>query len=240
MPYQWIEPERAFQYFGVSIYCSYKNNDINNKEKYRFTTAKHEDFESHIYEFDIRDFGAWESEGPEVGDVVKWLIEHQTLKMPTRLGIDYPFKRGSFDWYENHPDVCINRLSKAMIHADRVNKTKMYRMFIHMGNAHQMESWSTTYLKGHVLDAPKTRLTKGRRQLRGESKKTDEGSFFWHLSMSGSFVRNLANAIFYGDRNIVGLICTEYPQMVAASECEDFHKSPNFFTPVYNAGVDSG
>jgi len=242
MPYKWVEPKLFLRHFGVNIYHTYKDNNIDKPEGYRFSTACHEDFEVHVYEFDVREFGAYEAEGPVIEDVIKWLIEHQTLKMPTRLGTDYPFKRGSFNWYLNHPNEAINRLAKAMSKADGTNKPKMYRALLHMGNAHQMQSWDSPYLKGHVIDAPREILFKGRTKLDDDETKSvvDRGSFFWYLHMSGGFVTHLANAIMYGDNNIVELIRTEYPQMVAAAEQDDWHKPPPGFNAVYDAPVTYG
>jgi len=241
MPYQWVEPEVALEYFGVKIYHVYRNNHMPDKREYVFTTAKHEDFEVNVYEFDVRNINTWEANGHDIDKTIKWCIEHQCLKMPTRIGIDYPFKRGSFNWYIEHPNKCINKLAWAMMKADRVNQVKMYRMFPHMGNANQMRSWKTPYLKGVVIDKPGIEWFENRnKESRDETIDIRMGSFYWYRYRSGSFVTHLANAILYADRDIVEIIRTEYPQMVAAAEWDSWHMAPTNFAAVYNAEEHSG
>jgi len=237
MPYKWVEPELFMSYFGVNIYNAYKDNDISKKEKYFFTTDVHEDVEESVYIFDVSTFPWWKDSGYSVQLSIERAIDQQMLKIPNRHGVDYPFKRGSFNWYVEHPNKCINQLAHAIMKADMENMIKMCRLFTHMGYAHKMRSWYTPCLKGYVLDAPKEILFKKNHTVDEAYKYAGHGSFFWYLYKSGSFVTCLANAILHGDQNIVKTISTEYPQMVAAAQCENWNKAPICFCPVYNGGL---
>ncbi len=52
MPYQWVEPEVAINFNGKTIYHVYKNDRLDCRMTYWFTT---EPLENGKYEFDIRD-----------------------------------------------------------------------------------------------------------------------------------------------------------------------------------------
>ena len=56
MPLKWVEPYKVFTHRGISIYCTYKNDDYENPSTYWFTTDVTEDkSENEKCEFDIRD-----------------------------------------------------------------------------------------------------------------------------------------------------------------------------------------
>lgn len=52
MPHQWVEPELFIEHRGVSVYRTYKDQDIEMPKIYWYTTDITEERE---YEFDVRD-----------------------------------------------------------------------------------------------------------------------------------------------------------------------------------------
>jgi len=67
---EWIEPEIFLQHNGVTVYHAYKNNDVEQKFTYWFTTNPeyYEEFggEADPYEFDVRDLNTPPPDNPQL------------------------------------------------------------------------------------------------------------------------------------------------------------------------------
>lgn len=242
MPYQWIKPELVFSYFGVSIFRTYRRGFYVDPYQYNFTTCDFNDEEE--YQFDARELGEWHEyiaahgkikEGGtyenHMHNVIKMAIEHQTLNMPVP-DADYPDKRGSFDWYTNHPNSFMKSLSCAVMQADMDNKAKLDEIYRHMILSNSSGNWSKVH-DGSIVDAP---IKPYIRTTNTEAEDPAGGCFFWYLKRSGSFVTHMANAISFADEKNLEIIRQVYPQMVAAYERINWNDAPDGFSKVYSAG----
>ena len=243
MPYKWVKPDLYLEYFGVRIFHAYNNSNQRAPLNNWFTTHNGESECS--WEFDVRDLGELsemnlaagrdESDDTDtaIKEAIKRAIECQAIKLPVDDGIDYPFKRGSFNWYANHPNVFIQRLASAVMIADVSNKSRLDKVYHHMVESNSSGNYDTVF-DGDIIDGP---MFLGKRASINEPGEFCEGSFFWYLKKSGSFVTNMANVIAHADNENVEIIKMIYPQMVAAFKRPDWNITPLGFKPVYNAGV---
>jgi hypothetical protein len=75
MPYttpEWVEPEVALEYNGVTIYHVYKNDELDIRLTYWFTTSWEE--REHA-DFDVRDIPGWDNKKENIEDTLKLAID---------------------------------------------------------------------------------------------------------------------------------------------------------------------
>jgi len=231
MPYKWVEPELYLEYFGVCIFHAYDDDMYDEQLNNWFTTTS--DDPDGTWQFDAREL----TEGNDYSNVafkkaINREIELQSLKFPKDVG--YPFKRGSFDWYVNHPSKFISQLAFVVMNADVENKARLKNIYRHLFESNVSGSWDVIFA-GDVVDAP---LTLGNRGSSEKSGNYGYGSFFWYLNKSGSFVTYLANMILLADAENIALVKREYPQMIAAHEMDNWNDAPKGFEPIYDARGD--
>lgn len=237
MPYQWINPDIFINYFNIRIYHVYKNDSYENKLSHWFTTDITEPEDKQTCKFDIRDLEECQPEACEddYKEIIKLAIENQTLKLPENMKYLVPI--GCFDWYLNHPNDFIKEIAHTAIRADLDNTSKLRNIFPHLIAAKMANSWDTV-IAGNVIKAPRDADPKRwtyERFLEYNSEHVQQGSFFWYLYRSGSFVTCLAQAIQFARPTYRELIKKVYPQMVASYTIANWHKSPIAFQPCYNA-----
>lgn len=237
MPYKWVDPEVAISYFGVKVYHVYKSDNIDDKLQHIFTTNIGGTDGHDNYEFDIRDLDEW-NERSEWSDTefrlefaLRSAIENQSLELPD--GVSYTSKIGSFNWYTMHPDQFISNLSCAAKNAIGDNLIKLERMFPHLVKSMVIYN-NGCVVPGDVIN-PHHYMLKLKCSQYNTDEDVQQGSFFWYLYRSGSFVTYMANAINYTSDEYRVIIKKEYPQMIAAYNMPDWHKAPPSFQPYYNA-----
>lgn len=244
MPRKWVAPELYLEYFGVRIFHAYDDDNYEDPLNNWFTTCNTDGGDD--WQFDVRDLGELSEVNLALGrgefvdtddaikGAIKRAIELQVLDLPAEDDVEYPFKRGSFNWYVNHPGIFIRYLSNAMLHVDANNRSRINEIYHHMITSSTVGNWDKV-CDGDVVDEPITF------DARASIKIADGvyyGCFFWYLNRSGSFVTHMAHAIQYADKKNLELIRQVYPQMIAAYECEDWNTKPEGFAPEYNAGAD--
>lgn len=241
MPYDWVEPILVFKYFGVSIFHTYNDGMLKQPRMFHFTTCNFNDETE--YQFDARELDEWReyimahgkikengTYESHMHNVIKMAIERQTLVMPTPY-LRYAVKRGCFEWYYTHPNDFINSLAGAVIAAALNNKERLNKIYRHMIYSNSVGDW-LLLCHGDVVDAP---ILPVFRVSNREEKNPCNGSFFWHLNRSGSFVAHMANVILHADIKNIEAIRQVYPQMIAAFELRDWNEKPSGFKPVYDA-----
>jgi len=238
MPYKWVEPDLYLEYFGVRIFHAYDDEWYDQPLSYWFTTSSLDD--SQGWWFDARDYVSVVNiaasrdehciDNIALKEGIMRAIELQELKLPVDEGVDYSFKRGSFNWYVNHPGEFIQSLSKAIMKADMGNRSKLNKIYRHAMLANATGNWDKI-VDGNIIDEP---LGDNTKVSAINPENPVRGCFFWYLYHSGSFVTHMANVIRYADNNNRELIRTVYPQMVAAYDLSNWNQIPENFSPVYN------
>ena len=90
MPFDssWVPPEVFLRHKGVTVCCTYKNDDINNGARtYWYTLSSDEDLE----QFDVRELSTWQVQQKALGKKVPRfgsLAEKKVIKMALRQAID--------------------------------------------------------------------------------------------------------------------------------------------------------
>lgn len=245
MPFKWVEPDLYLKYFGVRIFHVYDDGWYTVPLNNWFTTSIIEEDE---WEFDARELDELSEVNLAAGrkggcdsdiaikEAVMRAIELQTIDLPVGNDVDYPFKRGSFNWYLNHPGIFVQSLSGAVVAADPSNMVRFEKIYEHITVSRNTESWDKI-CEGEVINEPLDNKIKG--SSIGKMY-INHGSFYWYLHQSGAFVTHMANAIINADNNNRELIREVYPQMVAAYDLNNWNVAPDSFAKVYDAEEKDG
>ena len=135
------------------------------------------------------------------------------------------YEVGSFEWYENIDSEFFQNLTRAMMHADNDNTSKIEKIFPHISSAKKESDWRSAPKTDVMItinnDDPERKLPERKSEV-----VFGDGSFNKYLYQSGHFLTFLSRAIFFADDNNMCLIGQEFPQMVIARTNENWDVPP--------------
>lgn len=143
-----------------------------------------------------------------------------------------------FNYYLDNECIFIRSLAQAFCMAIDENIYKLSQEYPAIAAAKSIGNWDkepSERFKGvcyNENDIPK------RKKHPKTTRMPWQGSFWWYLNHSGSFVTTIANIIMIADKKNLEKIMAIYPQMVAAFECDNWSFPPEGFDRAeYDANV---